>query len=100
MTNTCTRCQRAADPDSQCVVVILGSPLCHSCAGEFQDLEALEGLFVGQLDERELRILNDAAAVGFARRSYDGPAGLFGLAKVKINRTRDADNLLQEAEIR
>lgn len=31
-TLTCSRCRRAADPDLDCLVVILGQPLCSECA--------------------------------------------------------------------
>jgi hypothetical protein len=29
---TCARCKRAADPDTELLVVVLGVPLCASCA--------------------------------------------------------------------
>lgn len=37
MTITCARCERAADPDTECVVVILGVPMCAACAAEKAD---------------------------------------------------------------
>lgn len=37
MTATTCRCGRPADPDDQCVVVIMGAPLCMSCAAEKAD---------------------------------------------------------------
>jgi hypothetical protein len=49
------------------------------------DLESIEGLFVGQLDEREMRTFERAIADGEARRSYEGSAGFMGLAKVRMN---------------
>lgn len=52
------------------------------------DLEQIEGLFVGQLDERELRTFERAIEDGEAVRSYEGGAGLMGLAKVKLTRRR------------
>lgn len=52
------------------------------------DLEQIEGLFVGQLDERELRTFERAIDDGEARRSYEGGAGFMGLAKVRLIRPR------------
>lgn len=51
------------------------------------DLEHIEGLFVGQLNERELKVFERAVEDGEARRSYEGGAGFMGLAKVRIVRT-------------
>lgn len=50
------------------------------------DLERIEGLFVGQLDDRELRTFERAVKDGEARRSYEGGAGFMGLAKVRLTR--------------
>lgn len=30
----CTRCKRAADPDTELLVVVLGSPMCAACAAQ------------------------------------------------------------------
>jgi hypothetical protein len=49
------------------------------------DLERIEGLFVGQLNERELRTFERAIADGEAYRSYEGGAGFLGLAKVRLH---------------
>lgn len=48
------------------------------------DLEQIEGLFVGQLDEKELRIFERAIKDGEARCSYEGGAGFMGLARVRL----------------
>lgn len=50
------------------------------------DLERIEGLFVGQLAERELETFEDAVKKGRAYRSYEGGAGFMGLAKVRLVR--------------
>jgi hypothetical protein len=50
------------------------------------DLERIEGLFVGQLTARELRTFERAVADGEARRSYEGVAGVMGLAKIRLLR--------------
>lgn len=44
----------------------------------------IDGLYVGMLDADELRWFEEQIAVGNARRDYDHPGGLLGLAKVKI----------------
>jgi hypothetical protein len=51
------------------------------------DLERIEGLFVGQLDDYELWLFEHAVADGMAERSYEGGAGFMGLAKVRLVRT-------------
>jgi hypothetical protein len=50
------------------------------------DLERIEGLFVGQLTARELRTFERAIADGEARRSYEGGGGFLGLARVRLSR--------------
>jgi hypothetical protein len=50
------------------------------------DLEWIEGLFVGQLDEKQMRTFERAIKDGEARRSYEGGAGFMGLAKVRLIR--------------
>jgi len=51
------------------------------------DLEHMEGLFVGQLDDYETWLFNHAVADGMAERSYEGGSGFMGLAKVRLVRT-------------
>lgn len=51
------------------------------------DLEALEGRFVGDLDNYERWLFNHAEKDGLARRYYEGGAGFMGLAKVRLIRT-------------
>ena len=53
------------------------------------DLESLEGLYVGQLDESELWMFRHAVEDGLARVSYSGPGGFLGLGKVEIIREID-----------
>ncbi len=53
------------------------------------DLERINGLFVGQLNERELRLFERAIQDGEARRSYEGGAGFMGLAMVRLTRPYD-----------
>lgn len=48
------------------------------------DLERMEGLFVGQLDEHEMRTFERAVQDGEAVRSYEGAGGFMGLAKVRL----------------
>jgi len=50
------------------------------------DLDRMDGLFVGLLDQDELRVFNDAVAKGWATRSYEGGGGMMGLAKVRLVR--------------
>ena len=47
-------------------------------------LYRINGLYVGQLDEFELAAFEQACRNHDATRSFDGPGGLFGLAKVKL----------------
>jgi hypothetical protein len=51
------------------------------------DLARMEGLFVGQLDDYEMWLFDHAVEDGMAERSYEGGAGLMGLAKVRLIRT-------------
>jgi hypothetical protein len=51
------------------------------------DLERMDGLFVGSLDDYELWLFEHAVADGMAERSYEGGAGFMGLAKVRLIRT-------------
>ena len=50
------------------------------------DLERIEGLFVGQLGEYEMWLFEHAVADGMAERSYEGGAGFMGLPKVRLIR--------------
>jgi hypothetical protein len=50
------------------------------------DLDQIDGLFVGQLSEKELRTFERAVEDGEARRAYEGVAGFMGLAKVHVLR--------------
>jgi hypothetical protein len=51
------------------------------------DLDRIEGLFVGQLDDYEMWLFEHAVTDGMAERSYEGGAGFMGLAKVRLIRT-------------
>jgi hypothetical protein len=51
------------------------------------DLERIDGLFVGSLNSYELWLFNHAVADGMAERFYEGGAGFMGLAKVRLIRT-------------
>lgn len=53
---------------------------------QLRDLASLDGLYVGMLDKEEARLFEDAEDAGLAHRSYQGPAGMLGLSKVKIGR--------------
>jgi hypothetical protein len=44
----------------------------------------VEGLFVGQLDADEMLLFEAAVKARIAYRSYEGMAGLLGLAKVRL----------------
>jgi hypothetical protein len=50
------------------------------------DLERLEGMHVGLLDEYEMWIFEHAVKDGMAIRSYEGAGGFMGLAKVRLVR--------------
>lgn len=55
--------------------------------GAMSDLDRIDGLYVGMLDEDELKLFERARKDGDAIRSYDHVAGaVLGLAKVKIIR--------------
>lgn len=56
------------------------------------DAHEMDGMFVGMLDDDELKAFDRAVAAGVARRSYEGGSGLMGLAKVRLN-TREAVRL-------
>lgn len=49
-------------------------------------LRHCEGWFVGALNEEELEAFELLCREGAAYRSYEGAAGLMGLAKVRIRR--------------
>lgn len=51
---------------------------------EIHELCCLEGMFVGLLSEAELRLFERAVDLGYARRGYEGAAGLMGLARVRL----------------
>lgn len=51
-----------------------------------RDLERMEGLFVGYLNDYEMWLFEHAVADGMAERSYEGGAGFMGLAKVRLIR--------------
>lgn len=48
------------------------------------ELSAIDGLYVGMLTVDEIEMLNHAVAEGRAIRSYEGPGGLLGMAKVRV----------------
>ena len=47
-------------------------------------VKQLDGLYVGQLDEDQMELFEVAVERGYARRSFDGPGGMLGLAKVEF----------------
>lgn len=47
-------------------------------------MRRVEGLFVGQLDDDELRFFRGLCRDGLMTRSYDGAGGLMGLAKAVL----------------
>lgn len=48
------------------------------------DLERIDGLYVGQLNDDELRMFERAVKDGKAERSYKGAGALLGIAKVHL----------------
>jgi hypothetical protein len=60
-------------------------------------LAGLDGLFVGQLDQDETRLLDDACAQGLARYSYEGAAGFMGLARVRL--TNKSEQVSREQNV-
>jgi hypothetical protein len=50
------------------------------------DVRGIDGLYVGQLTERELETFNRLVREGRARRVYEGGSGFLGLAKVTLDR--------------
>lgn len=51
-----------------------------------RDLERLDGMHVGLLDNEELWLFEKAVADGMAYRSYEGGSGFMSLAKVRFHR--------------
>lgn len=51
---------------------------------KWDTLRRINGLFVGLLDKEELEVFDEACRTNDARRSYEGSAGLMGLAKVRV----------------
>ena len=49
-------------------------------------IREVDGLYVGSLTDEEMESFNRCIADGFAQRTYEGPAGLMGLAKIKVLR--------------
>ena len=47
---------------------------------DLEEMDRAFGLCVGQLNEREMKAFNRLCASGLARRSYNTPLALFGLA--------------------
>ena len=55
-------------------------------AAEIDDiLRRIDGLYIGQLDEREREVFERAVSDGRARRDYDVPAGFLGCGKVRVS---------------
>ena len=48
-------------------------------------LQGTNGLFVGQLRKEEVEAFQLLIKFGLARRSYEGPSGLLGMARVRID---------------
>lgn len=51
---------------------------------DYEAVQRLNGLHVGQLDKHEIESFNRLCEDGLARRSYEGGAGLMGVAKVRV----------------
>ena len=51
------------------------------------DLDWVEGFFVGQLNDDEMKVFERAVEDGLAYRSYEGGAGFLGLARVRLRRS-------------
>ena len=49
------------------------------------ELERINGLYVGQLSSDEMRLFENAVEANLARRSYEGGAGLMGVAIVRLS---------------
>ena len=47
-------------------------------------IRPLDGLYVGMLSSDELASLDECIQAGYAIKDYSSPAGIIGLAKVKI----------------
>jgi hypothetical protein len=57
-----------------------------------QETRRFSGLFVGQLDDAELKTFERAVASGIARRAYEGASGFMGLAKVRLSLPKEQDD--------
>lgn len=65
MTTTCTRCRRAADPDTELLVVVLGVPMCSACAE--QKAEEMDRV----MSDRQIGLARHALGLpNKARKSY------------------------------
>lgn len=49
------------------------------------EVHEMDGMFVGMLDDAEIKAFEHAVSLGLARRSYEGGGGFMGLAKVRLN---------------
>lgn len=59
-------------------------------ADDLDVLRRIDGLHVGMLTDDEQEILRRLVREGYAIRSYDGPAGLLGIAHVRSTGSRTA----------
>jgi len=50
---------------------------------EEEELDAINGLYVGMLSDEEMELFNECVSKRLAYRAYEGTAGLMGLAKVR-----------------
>ena len=49
-----------------------------------EEIVWLNGLYVGMLSDEEMELLDRCIKAGIAERSYQGPSGMLGLAKVRV----------------
>jgi hypothetical protein len=50
------------------------------------DLDRIDGLYIGQLTPTELDIFHDCVKRGFAVADYSGATGILGIGKVRVLR--------------
>lgn len=56
---------------------------CSECTADLRDFVSHNaGLYVGQLNDDEMRMFNESVRRGLAYRQYAGAAGFMGLAKI------------------
>ena len=60
------------------------SALSAGLADDLARLDGLDGVHMGMLDAEEMDAFNRLKDAGLAMREYSGPAGFFGVARLRL----------------